>query len=37
MHCHRKLFHAQWKKLFDDEFVNAYEHGLILTCADGIE
>ena len=37
MHCHRELFHAQWTELLDDEFVNAYEHGLILTCADGIE
>ena len=36
-HCHRELFHAQWTKLLDDEFVNAYEHGFVLTCADGIE
>ena len=37
MHCHRELFHGQWTELLDDEFVNAYEHGLVLTCADGIE
>jgi hypothetical protein len=36
-HCHRELFHAQWAELLDDEFVNAYEHGFILMCADGIE
>ena len=36
-HCHRELFHAQWAELLDSEFVNAYEHGLVLTCADGIE
>ena len=36
-HCHRELFHAQWVELLDDEFVNAYAHGLVLTCADGIE
>ena len=36
-HCHRELFHAQWTELLDDEFVNAYEHGSVLTCADGIE
>ena len=37
MHCHRELFHAQWAELLDSEFVSAYEHGLTLTCADGIE
>lgn len=36
-HCHRELFHTQWAELLDSEFVNAYEHGLVLTCADGIE
>ena len=36
-HCHRELFHAQWVELLDNEFVSAYAHGLVLTCADGIE
>ena len=36
-HCHRELFHAQWAELLDSEFVNAYKHGLVLTCADGIK
>lgn len=36
-HCHRELFHAQWKDLLDDEFLHAYEHGMVLMCGDGIE
>ena len=36
-HCHRELFHAQWTELLGDEFVNAYEHGLVLVCADGVK
>ncbi|SJL10770.1 uncharacterized protein ARMOST_14164 [Armillaria ostoyae] len=35
-HCRRELFHEAWKLLLDDDFVTAYEHGIILTCADGI-
>ncbi|KIJ10336.1 hypothetical protein PAXINDRAFT_36293, partial [Paxillus involutus ATCC 200175] len=33
-HCHRELFHAQWHKLLNDEFVHAYEHGILLMCSD---
>ncbi|KAF8834488.1 hypothetical protein BDN67DRAFT_992660 [Paxillus ammoniavirescens] len=29
-HCHWELFHAQWHKLLDDEFVHAYKHGILL-------
>ena len=36
-HCHRELFHAQWKVLLDDDFIQAYEHGMVLTCCDGIQ
>lgn len=35
-HCHRELFHAQWCKLLDDDFIQAYEHGIPLMCNDGI-
>ncbi|PBK60412.1 hypothetical protein ARMSODRAFT_898121 [Armillaria solidipes] len=35
-HCRRELFHEAWKLLLDDDFVTAYEHGIVLTCADGI-
>ncbi|KAJ3536274.1 hypothetical protein NMY22_g6101 [Coprinellus aureogranulatus] len=35
-HLRRELFHGQWKMLLDDEFVQAYEHGLIVDCNDGV-
>lgn len=28
--------HAQWRILLDDEFVEAYEHGIVILCCDGI-
>lgn len=31
-HCHRELFHTQWKDILDDEFLHAYKHGVILSC-----
>ncbi|KIJ62074.1 hypothetical protein HYDPIDRAFT_30625 [Hydnomerulius pinastri MD-312] len=36
-HCHCELFHAQWQEVLDDDFVQAYEHGMALTCCDGIQ
>jgi hypothetical protein len=36
-HCQRELLHAQWKILLDDEFLEAYEHGIIIECCDGIK
>ena len=35
--CHRELVHAQWKIIFDDEFIEAWKHGIIITCCDGLE
>ncbi|KAG2067230.1 hypothetical protein BDR04DRAFT_1129692 [Suillus decipiens] len=35
-HCHRGLFHEQWKILLDDGFLEAYKHGIIIHCCDGI-
>jgi len=35
-HCRRELFHEQVKILLDDEFVEAYEHGIVIMCWDGI-
>ena len=32
-----EFFHAQWTELLDNEFINVYEHGFVLRCADGIE
>ena len=37
MHCHRELFHAQWKDLLDDDFLQAYEHGMVFTCGDNVK
>ncbi len=36
-HCHREYFHAQWKELLDDDFLKAYEHGLVIECCDGVK
>lgn len=36
-HCHRELFHAQWKDLLDKEFLQAYEHGTVFVCGDNIK
>ncbi|KAJ7076247.1 hypothetical protein B0H15DRAFT_790815 [Mycena belliarum] len=35
-HCRRELFHESWKHILDDEFVEAYKHGVVIDCADGI-
>jgi hypothetical protein len=35
-HCNREMFHEQWKILLDDEFLAAYEHGILIECDDGI-
>jgi hypothetical protein len=35
--CHRELMHAQWKILLDDEFIEAWTHGVVVMCCDGIE
>lgn len=35
-HLKRELMHAIWLILLDDEFMEAYEHGIIVKCADGI-
>ena len=35
-HCRRELFHAQWGCLLDEEFLDAYEHGMVVDCIDGV-
>lgn len=35
-HMRRELFHAQWDALLDEAFVQAYEQGLAVDCADGV-
>ena len=36
-HFHRELFHAQWKDLLDEEFLRAYEHGIVFVCGDNVK
>jgi hypothetical protein len=36
-HLRRELFQKVWAELLDDEFRQAYEHGIVLTCTDGIK
>ncbi|KJA18100.1 hypothetical protein HYPSUDRAFT_145489 [Hypholoma sublateritium FD-334 SS-4] len=36
-HCQREFFHAQWKVLLDDDFLEAYEHGVVMECCDGVK
>jgi hypothetical protein len=33
-HCHRELYHAQWSIILDDEFLKAYEHGMVIEYHD---
>ena len=35
-HCHREVLHAQWSILIDEEFLDAYKHGIVIECCDGI-
>lgn len=36
-HCRREVMHAQWEILLDDEFLEAYKHGIVIECCDGIK
>ena len=36
-HCFRELVHAQWKELLDDDFIEAWIHGIVVTCCDGVQ
>jgi hypothetical protein len=35
-HCRREVFQAQWDILLDEEFLIAYEHGIMIECCDEI-
>ncbi|KAH9480132.1 hypothetical protein JR316_0006729 [Psilocybe cubensis] len=35
-HLKRELMHAIWLILLDEEFMEAYKHGIIIKCADGV-
>ena len=36
-HCHHELFHTQWGIILDDEFLEAWAHGIVIHCCDGVE
>ena len=35
-HLRHELIHAVWTQLLDDEFLQAWRQGIVVTCADGI-
>ncbi|KAJ7138764.1 hypothetical protein C8R43DRAFT_1131929 [Mycena crocata] len=35
-HCRRELMHQVWKLMLDDAFVEAYQHGIVVHCIDGV-
>jgi hypothetical protein len=35
-HCRRELMHEVWSLMLDDEFLEAYKHGIVLRCADSV-
>ena len=35
--CKRDIFHAVWKMVLDEEFLDAYKRGMVIECADGIK
>ncbi|KAF9228318.1 hypothetical protein BS17DRAFT_793093 [Gyrodon lividus] len=34
--CKQELFQSVWKLLLDKKFMHAYEHGMVIRCADGV-
>ena len=36
MHCKHELFHAVWKIILDNEFVEAYKNGIVIKCHNGV-
>lgn len=35
--CRRELMHGVWRFLLDGDFLDAYKHGIVVRCHDGIE
>jgi hypothetical protein len=35
-HCRRKLMHQVWRLMLDDKFIHAYQHGIVIHCADSV-
>ena len=36
MHCAQELMHEQWKILLDNDFLEAWKHGIVIMCPDGL-
>lgn len=36
-HCHREFFHQQWKIILDDDFIEVWQHGIMILCCNGIK
>src|SRR5215471_15207114 len=35
-HCCREAMQAQWMVLLDDDFLEAWKHGIVILCWDGV-
>ncbi|KAG6905525.1 hypothetical protein DXG01_002237 [Tephrocybe rancida] len=35
-HYNQEMYHAQWKIVLDNKFIDTYEHGIIIECLDGL-
>lgn len=35
-HCKRELLHQVWRLMLDEDFLDAYRHGIPLRCYDGV-
>ena len=35
-HLKQELMHAIWELIFNNEFMEAYKHGIVIKCPDGI-
>jgi len=35
-HCRREVLHTQWDILLDEEFLDAYQHGIVIEYCDRI-
>ena len=35
-HLKHELMHAIWELLLDNKFIEAYEHGIVVKCADSV-
>jgi len=36
-HCSRELMHEQWGIILDDDFIEAWQHGIVVLCSDGLK